>query len=368
MTDWNAVRAEFPALTRWTYLNTATFGQLPRCATAAVAQHFAHRDELACTDFLSWFDGMDRVRASIATLVSCSADDIAFVANASSGLALVLAGLDWRAGHEVITLEDEFPNQLYALGELERRGVRAIHCDWVGLRAAVSKRTRLVAISSANYNTGFVPDLEELAGFLRARGVLLYVDGTQSVGSLRFNIGQVKPDVLCVHGYKWLCSPNGAGFVYVSPELRERLRPSVVGWRSHRGWRSVDNLHHGAPDLLDAAEKYEGGGLAFALVYAMGATVDLMLEIGPQAIEDRVLMLADQVRGVMRGFGATVADGRTAIVTARFPDADPSRIALKLRERGVVVAARKGQLRVSPHFYNHEGDVETFARELKAVL
>ena len=368
MTDWAAIRAEFPALAKWTYLNAATFGQLPRCATAAIAAHFAHRDDLACTDFLSWFDGVDQVRESIAKLISCTAADIAFVVNAATGLALLLSGLDWQPGDQVITLEDEFPNQLYALGELERHGVEAIHCSWADLRAQVTNRTRLVALSSANYNSGFVPELQELASFLRSRGVLLYVDGTQSVGALRFDVGRVQPDMLCVHGYKWLCSPNGAAFVYVSPELRERLRPNVIGWRSHHAWRSVDNLHHGAPELMSAAEKYEGGMLAFPLIYAMGATVDFMLRIGPEAIEDRVLALADQVRAVLREAGAAVLDGRSAIVTARFANADPSRIATQLRERGVVVAARKGQLRVSPHLYNNEADIETFARELRAVV
>src|SRR5271165_5002460 len=94
--DWDAVRREFPALAHWTYLNTATFGQLPRRATDAVARHFAHRDELACSDFLTWFEEMSRVRASVAKLVCCLADDIAFVPNASSGLALFLSGIDFR--------------------------------------------------------------------------------------------------------------------------------------------------------------------------------------------------------------------------------------------------------------------------------
>ena len=114
---------------------------------------------------------------------------------------------------------------------------------------------------------------------LRSRGVLLFVDGTQSVGALRFDVGAIRPDMLAVHGYKWLISPTGAGFMYVSPELRERLRPNVIGWRSHRDWRNVDNLHHGVPELSDSAEKYEGGAVSFPLLYAMEAAIDLILEV-----------------------------------------------------------------------------------------
>ncbi|HML18191.1 MAG TPA: hypothetical protein VK419_14275, partial [Bryobacteraceae bacterium] len=111
--DWDAIRAEFPAISQWTYLNSATFGQLPRRAVEAVARHWAHRDELACTDFLDWFDDADRLRASIGRLIGATADDIAFVGNAATALAIVAGGLPWAGGDNVVTLAGEFPNYLY---------------------------------------------------------------------------------------------------------------------------------------------------------------------------------------------------------------------------------------------------------------
>lgn len=364
MTDWAAIREQFPSLAHWTYLNAATFGQLPMRATEAVHRHFTHRDELACSDFLNWFDDMDGLRASIAKLIWCEPDDIAFISNASTGLATLLTGVDWRRGDRVVTLDDEFPNQLYALGDKARENVEFVACPWDRFYESINERTRVVALSSTNYNTGFVPPLAEISAFLRPRGVLLYVDGTQGLGALRFDIREIQPDVLSVHGYKWLLSPNGAAFMYVRPELRERLRPSVIGWRSHYDWRSVDNLHHGAPEFNSKAEKYEGGMLAFALLYAMHESIKMMLDIGPEFIEERVLGLAAQVRDVMRDLGATVSSYRSPIVTGRFAGADPGDLARRLKERRVLVSARKGQLRVSPHFYNNEADIERFGREL----
>src|SRR5580692_2448601 len=111
--DWNAIRSEFPALSRWTYLNTATFGQVPLVATAAVADHWARRAEFACSDFLDWYTDADRLRASLGRLIHCSADDIAFAPSAAHVLALVVAGLDLGPGDAVVTLQHEFPNQLY---------------------------------------------------------------------------------------------------------------------------------------------------------------------------------------------------------------------------------------------------------------
>lgn len=356
--NWNQVREQFPALANWTYLNTATYGQLPRIATECVAQHFAHRDELACADFLSWFDDIDRVRDSIARLIHARREDIAFVQNASTALGCLMAGLDWKPGDRIVTMEDEFPNNIYAPASLRSRGVEFVETSWEQFYQSINKRTRLVAISSVNYITGFRPPLEEIAAFLHERGVLLYVDGTQSVGALQFDVARFRPDMLAVHGYKWLISPDGATFMYVAPELRKRLDPAVVGWRSHRDWRNVDNLHHGAPEFADSAEKYEGGILPSALLYAMGGSLDLILGIGPEAIEKRVLEMAGQVRNIARKLGAHPVSDNSPIVGIRFDGRDPSRLARALKERRVIVAARHGLLRISPHFYNDESDLE----------
>lgn len=366
--DWDAVRREFPALVHWTYLNTATFGQLPRRATEAVARHFAHRDELACGDFLAWYDDADRIRAKIGRLINCAPEDIAFVPNASTALGLLLAGMDWRPGDHVLTFEHEFPNNLYAPGLLDRFGVETTACPWDRFYDSVNAKTRVAIVSSVNYNTGFAPPLAEMAEFLRARGVLLFIDGTQSVGALRFDAARVQPDMLAVHGYKWLLSPNGAGFFYIAPQLRERIQPNVVGWRSHRDWRNVDNLHHGAPEFLSSAEKYEGGSVSFALLYAMEASLDLILEIGSDVVEQRVLELAAKTRAILSKLGAGIAICASPIVAARFERHDVSALARALTEQRVLVAARRGHLRVSPHLYNNEQDLEIFERALRALL
>lgn len=363
--NWDRVREEFPTLRHWTYLNTATHGQTPRRGVEAVARHFAHREELACEDFLAWFDDMDRLREQIARLIHCGADDVAFVANASSALAIAIAGLEWRAGDRAVTLQGEFPNNLYALGALRSRGVEFIECEWERFYDSINDRTRLAVLSSANYTTGFAPPLGEVSEFLRARGVLLFVDGTQSVGALQFDCGRIQPGMLAVHGYKWLLSPNGAGFLYVRPDVRERLPANVIGWRSDRDWRSVDQLRHGTPEPVRSAEKYEGGMLPFAVLYAMQASVELMLEIGPETIERRVLELADGARAILREGGAEVQDYRSPIVAGRFRARDVAALARQLHERRILVAARHGHLRVSPHFYNNEQDLEVLSRALQ---
>ena len=366
MTDWARIREEFPSLGNWTYLNTATYGQVSRRAVEAMTGHFARLEEFAASDFLSWFDDADQMRGRLASLIHAAPEDIAFAGTASAALSVLLSGIDWREGDQVLTLDNEFPNNLYA--PWFARGVEFVQTPWQRFHESITSRTRLVLLSWLNYSTGFRAPLEEIAPRLRERGILLYVDGTQGVGALQFDIGAIRPAMLAVHAYKWMNSPTGAGFFYVAPEVRAWLPANVVGWRSHFAWRQVDNLHHGKPEFCQAAEKYEGGGLPFTLLYGMDASVGMMLEIGPEAIERRVLSLAGDVRAILREAGAEVAEGATPVVAGRFDAADVSALARRLRERRVVVSARHGHLRVAPHFYNNEDDLERFREELRAAL
>ena len=368
--DWNAIREEFPALRKRTFLNTATYGQLPRRASDAVKRHLERRDEKACTDFLKWFDELTELREGLGRLIHCSAGDIAFVPNASHALAIVMNGMEWREGDEILTLRHEFPNLLYAAQA--RLGVRGIVCGWEELLSRISPQTRLVALSTVNYMTGFRPDLDQLIAGLRERGVHVFLDGTQSIGALRFDCQESQPDFLAVDAYKWMMSPNGAAFLYVNPKARAWLPPNVIGWRSDRDWRSVESLHHGTPRLVDTAEKYEGGMLAFPSLFAMDASLRLLEEIGPELIEERVLSLADEIRrGVSSLGGEPVAlpdrSLISQIVLMRLPGCDSSVMVEQLESQRIHLSARRGYLRISPHFYNDEADVGNLLDALKEI-
>jgi selenocysteine lyase/cysteine desulfurase len=360
--NWESVRAQFPALASWTYLNTATYGQMPLRAQKAVARHFEKRDEMACSDFLTYFDDADRIRGLIAELIHCEAKDIAFAMNAAAALSLLLGGVDWKPGDCVVTLRDEFPNQYYFAASLADRGVELIEKEKID---SLPKNTRAVCISTVNYSNGYRPDLPEVSRLAREQGALLYIDGTQSVGALRFDVQAARPHMLAVDPYKWLLAPNGATFYYVAPELRAKLRPTVMGWRSDKGWRSVDELLHGAPALPDGAEKYEGGMLNFPSLYALEETVRMNLEIGPETIERRVLELAGATADLLRRSGARIQHENTNVIAACWSDRDASALARRLQQQRIVVAARHGNLRVSPHFYNSEADLEKLEAALR---
>ena len=371
MPDWRAVREEFPALQKWTYLNTATYGQLPIRTTEAVSRHFARRDEMACADFLLWFDDMDAIRSSIATLIRAQPDDIAFFTNAAVAVSLVAGSIDWVPGDRILTLEDEFPNHLYLAQAFPN--VIADIVPYDRFFDALTSRTRLVLLSTVNYTSGLCPNLCRIAAACRANGTLLSVDGTQSIGALTFDFSTIQPAIFLADGYKWFLSPNGAAFACIHPSLRERLHPTVIGWRSDRRWREVNNLHHGAPEFKSSAERYEGGILSFPAIYGMGASAGLFLELHPSQIEQRVLGLASHLRSELRALGAhLLADEDPAyispIVAARWPDVDSGQLSLALKDRGILTAARHGNLRLSTHFYNNEEDITHLCAVLKDLL
>jgi len=372
--DWDRVRSEFPALEHWTFLNTATFGQLPRRAADAVSRHFARRDGLACSDFLDWFDDADDLRRSVAALIGAQPEDIAFFSSATAALSLLVGGIDWRPGDRIVTLEHEFPNNLYYPAMLQGRQVEFVETTWEGFYRALTPATRLVALSMLNYTTGFRAPLAEIAEVLAGRGILFYVDGTQGLGALPVDLSRLPVSMLAAHGYKWLLSPTGAGFAYVAAGLREKLTPNLVGWRSHHAWREVNQLHHGAPEFKHDAEKYEGSMLPFPCLYGMQASLELILELGPAAIEEHVLRLAAKLRTILKESGAEFASAGGAyfdnspIVAARFPHRDSAELAGLLKQRRILVSARHGNLRVSVHFYNNEQDLERLGTALGALV
>lgn len=368
-TDWERLRDQFPVLQDWVYLNSATFGPVPRCALEAAGQHARRRDERACLDFIDWFDDADQVRSLAGSLLEASPADIAFIPNTATALGWLVNGIDWRPGDRVVALEEEFPNNTYFGFALGRRGAEFVEVpvpegefSLDRFCSSIDRRTRLVLMSSVNYSTGLRPPLAQIGAFLRERGVLFYVDATQSLGALRTNAGEIQADMVAAHGYKWLLCPAGIGLAYVPPEVREWLQPSVFSWRSHKDWRRVDALYHGPPELPAEAQKYEGGLQNFSGIYAMGAVLEMLLRLGLDQIEARIVHLAELGREVLRRAGAVLLSDRlphynSPILAAQFPGADVVKLAGRLRDNRVVVSARHGYLRVSPHFFNNEEDL-----------
>jgi selenocysteine lyase/cysteine desulfurase len=321
-------------------------------------------------------EATQRIRRAAAHLISAHQDEIAFTHSISHGLNIVAAGLDWRPGDNLICAETEFVANVYPWTNLQARGVKVrfaparenrILVDDVA--ALIDHRTQLVAISFVEFSTGYRNDLDSLATLCRDRGVYLCIDSIQGLGALRFSVRNTPVDFVAAHAAKWMLGPIGAGFLYMRRELIEHLSPTMAGWRSvvHRD----DYLRYDSP-LRESAERFEPGSLNIAGLLGMEAAIELLLTVGLPDIEARILSLTDRLIAGLEARQYIITSPiahygeRSGIVCFQHPSTDTAAVLSRLEEAGVIVSLRGGAIRVSPHFYNTEGDIEHLLASLPA--
>ncbi len=379
--DVEALRRQFPVTGELAYLNHAAIGTLPRAAADRMSAAAA---AVAATGDRGWPERnqeVERVRGQAARLLGArEPHEVAFTGNTSEALSIVAFGLDWRDGDNVVGPEPEFPSNLYpwmGIPEVTGRSVeyrrvpeRDGRIDAGDLVAAMDERTRVVAVSWVQYASGHRLDLEALGRACHERDALLVVDAIQGLGALALDVEEAAVDVCALASHKWLLGPEGLGLLYVSDRVIERVRSTRRGWRSVAGryrWSSID------PTPAPGALRFEAGTLNVYGIHALGASLDLLLGLGPEAVERRVLALADRVaRGLAErrfALAAPRSPGEVSgIVAGAHPERSAAELADALAERGVIVSARAGRLRVSPHVYNSEEEIDRLFAELDALL
>lgn len=370
------LRSQFPVTQRFVYMNHAALGPLP---TAAVERTAALARDLAESGDEHWGDRLaeaDRVRTLAARLVNARAPhEIAFVQNTSDGLSVVAEGVDWKPGDNVVGANCEFPANVYPWMRLADVGVeyrqaseRGARVDPEDLFALVDERTRVLALSWVQFASGFRSDLARIGAFCRERGVLFVVDTIQGLGALGLDVERDNVDVWSADAHKWLLGPEGIGLLYVSDRVVDRIAPKRVGWTSVNDWIKWTRY-----DLSyrEGAGRYECGTLNMLGIHALGASLELLLEIGTSEVERHVLGLAARLAAGLaeRGFDVVSSQRggeRSGIVASVHPHVAAPAIVARLRERDILVAHRAGRVRISPHVYNTEAEVDALFAALDA--
>jgi cysteine desulfurase/selenocysteine lyase len=362
--DWRAWRSEFPSCSKLVHMNHAGISPLPRRVSQAL-HDFA--DEALLLDpavYPEWERRVERARSSFARLIGAEASELAFVRNTSEGLSLIAGGLEWSQGDNVVGLSDEYPSNVYPWWGLRRFGVEVRLLDRPtsrfgvdDIRRLVDSGTRVLAVSAVDWQSGFRANLADLGAFCRERGILFCVDGIQAVGALDMDVRGCGIDCMAMGGHKWLLAPEGCGTLFVSKRVVERFHPPLLGWKSVTDSNRYLPYHF---DLRDDAARFEPGTESHVGVRALGAAVDLLLEIGSSAIEARVLELARELGEGLRRLGAELVSPwetgeRSGIVTFRL--GDTKTLVGALAEAGVIARPRLGGVRLAPHFYNDEDDI-----------
>ncbi|HEV2855614.1 MAG TPA: aminotransferase class V-fold PLP-dependent enzyme [Thermoanaerobaculia bacterium] len=370
-------REELPVTESCVYLNHAGTSPPPGRAVARMAE-FA--EVASRTGDRVWNERQreaERVRGLTAKLMGAAhPHEIAFVENTSSALSMVAEGLDWQSGDNVVGAALEFPSNVYPWMSLAARGVeyrqaeeRDGRIDPGELLSLLDDRTRMLALSWVQYASGFRSDLNLLGRACRERGVLFVVDVIQGLGALTLDVERDLVDVAAASSHKWLLGVEGLGVLYVSDRVIDRIRPVRSGWRSMRNpfqWTEYDLAWN------EGAKRFESGTLNIYGIAALGGSLDILYEAGPEAVERRVLALADRSARGLEDLGFTVVSSRrpgetSGIVAATHPSLDPSDLVRKLAGRDIVVAARAGRFRLSPHFYNTEEEIDRCLTELASL-
>jgi cysteine desulfurase/selenocysteine lyase len=370
LTDEETRRREFPVTAQKVFLAHAAVAPLPRVAADALIAHAHAATVSGPDDYVLALTQIRAARETAARLIGADPDEIALLGPTSLGLSLFAQGLDWSPGDEVLYYADDYPANVYPWLELARRGVvpRALRPERPGeitvelVAAALSERTRLVALASANFVTGYRIDVEAIGRLLSSRGVLFSLDAIQTLGAFPLSVEHV--DFLSADAHKWMLGPMSIGIVYVKRRHFEKLRPILVG---SANVRSPDFVARAEIVFLDTAARYEPGILNLGPILGMKASLDLLLELGPAAVAARIGAL---VRFLAAGLGAlgfesvVPPDGPHAsgILTVTHPTADAGRLSHLLQERRVTVSLRHDRtgrafLRWSPHFYNTEAEL-----------
>jgi len=320
-----------------------------------------------------------RTRKGIAQLINADADEISLLGPTSLGLNLVAKGLDWNPGDEVVFHADDYPANVYPWRDLERHGVKPVAflpdtpgiITWETLAPHLTANTRLVALASCHYLTGYRIDIDGIGERLRERGILFCLDAIQTTGAFPTEMTHV--DFAAADSHKWMLGPVGAGFFFVSKRVRDRLRPALLGALNVQ---SPDFIAQDAIAFEPGPSRYEPGTLNLPGIAGMGAAVELILEIGIDAVAQRLLALREHILREAAALGYTpypdpraAEPGASGIVTLAHPDKDLEAVHRACLERDIVCslrANRAGQpmLRLSPHAYTTEAELHQAFRVL----
>jgi cysteine desulfurase / selenocysteine lyase len=369
------VRALFPVTDRAIYFNHAAVSPPPITTIHAVEAQLKDVNENGSANFRSWLAVKEQARQLLANLLGARPEQVAFVRNTSDALSTVANGLTWKSGDNIVTFSHEFPSNVYpwlrirdAFGvEVRMCEERAGRIDLAEFESLIDQHTRVIAISHVQYASGFRTDLERLGRLARQHDALLVVDVIQALGVIPTNVEAELIDVAAGGGHKWLLSPEGVGYLYLSDRARERVQPTLVGWVSVPDPDDYFNFEQG---WNRGALAWETGTGPASLIHGFKASLELLSRMGVQNIADYLEELTDYLCDGLKARNYNVVSSRVPGEKSQIVCLEPyeGRSAMSLyghlKARNIITAPRGDRLRIAPHLYNTSTEVDDFIKAL----
>jgi cysteine desulfurase/selenocysteine lyase len=368
-------RELFPVTRRYVYLNHASNGPLATPVVQAMSGYIERCRQHGEVPYSEAEAGVEEGRALAAQLMGARRDEIAFVKNASAGVIIAIGSIEWHHGDNIVMMRDAFPVNVYPfnylLPHVEKRYVTSSElaqgpeCVF----RLVDRHTRAIAIDWVHFLSGVRADIAAIATFCRTRAIHILIDAMQGLGAVDLSFGDLGVDFVFAGGGKWLLGPQGSGILYVNSAILPKLKPANLGWLSAQ-WDDFNDIYTPKP-MKPGASRFEEGTKNYIGIYGLRESLRILLDAGMSEVTERVRMLVQLLRQRLeeKGFEViTPADPQrhAGIVTASRPDIDPSTLHTRLKQEGFICSLRENRLRISPHFYNTNEEIERFCAALPA--
>lgn len=366
-TDWQVIRKRYPAVEKYTYFNTASFGLM---SSLAADCNKTHQDLLTHEGSVyrdTLFEKMQAIKTSIAAFVRAKANNIAFIPNFSTGINAIVPML--RPLQSVLLIEQDYPS-LTLPWQVHHFDVHWVSPDSQGVinldqieEALRKNEIKILAISWVQYYSGFKVEMEKLGKICQANDTLLVVDATQALGAVPIDLESTCIDILISSCYKWTTAGFGSGILYVRPSVLEQFAPPVIGKGSTSSYTSIYQ-----PKEIDFQPRiFEIGHHNYPALLTLSSVIDELTEIGIQPIYDRILALTQYFKRHLPAQYTLNSDytleQSTGIVSLK---GKGEKWAKELSKENIIVSARNG-LRVSMHFYNNYEEIDCLLQALKKI-
>jgi selenocysteine lyase/cysteine desulfurase len=359
------IRHRFPIFERRIYINSCSQGALSDSVRQAYEQYLADWDEQGAP-WEYWVERGEAARDTFARLVNAAPDEVAVTTSLSAGVSALASGLRYARRSKVVLTDWEFPTIGQIWHAQEARGARVVHVPEAAdgtipiehFERAIDDDTALVSITHVCYRNGSKLDVEAVVRLAHERGALVLLDAYQSIGSLPVDVTALGVDFLGAGVLKYLLGSAGLGFFYCRRELVERVWPTATGWFADRDIFAMDHRDYSP---ATTASRFQSGTPPVPAIYAGIAGMELMQEIGVAETREHVLRLHERLFEGLDELGATVVTSREperrgALLCVASTDA-PALVDVLDRE-GIDTSSRDGSLRISPHAYNSDEDVD----------
>lgn len=374
-----AFREEFPILAKTNYLVSNSLGPMPRTVPEKLAEYGRDWGELGVKAWnRGWWEQPVEVGNEIAPLINADNGEIVMMPNVTIAQTAVLSAIDFSKGRDTVLMTDlDFPSVRYAYAEMAKRlGARVVSVpsedgitiDRDRLLQAIDERTRLVAISHVLFRSAFLQDVDAICARAHEAGALVSLDSFHAVGIVPVDVKRSKTDFLTGGVLKWLCGGPGACFLYVSPAVRDQLKPALTGWQAHsRPFAFEEDMEY-----TTGAFRWLNGTPVIPALYAAAEGPKILRKAGIEAIREKSLRLTSRLIELADARGYTVfapRDPRRRGGTVALDVPHGYEVTQHLLSRNILVDYRVGAgIRIAPHFFSREDELEEVIFEIDASL